>query len=77
MLTAAYSCQVAWGLAAYMIEFDGKCKFLVVWMAGVAFFFAQVWILAKFVQNHENHRLVDPQWFPGDEHAHAAKGKAW
>jgi len=44
--------EVAWGIAAYQIEFVGRATFLWVWFAGVVFFGVQILTLVVFIQNH-------------------------
>merc|ERR1712025_33301 len=44
--------QSSWLLPAYMLEFKGNNTFLFIWLEGLAFFCANVGILAKIIRKH-------------------------
>ena len=47
--------QAIWLLPAYYLEFEGKNTFIYIWLAGLVFFFTQVYILHVFIGSY-NHR---------------------
>ena len=44
--------QTSWLLPAYMLEFKGNNTFVFIWLEGLAFFCANVGILAKMVRRY-------------------------
>ena len=54
LLLAFFAAEIAWGLAAYQIEFAGRATFHAVWFAGIVFFAVQVGILVAFILHHDS-----------------------
>ncbi|KAI8049170.1 PIG-M-domain-containing protein [Syncephalis plumigaleata] len=50
--------QGAWLNYAYQLEFLGQNTFFAIWLSGLAFFMANIWILVELIQHH-NYRA----WF--------------
>ena len=44
--------QTSWLLPAYMLEFKGNNTFVFIWLEGLAFFCANVGILAKMIRRY-------------------------
>ena len=61
LIAAFLVAEIAWGLAAYQIEFGGRAAFLWVWIAGIGFFCVQVWILITMIQNHQEPGHAPPK----------------
>ncbi|RKP06571.1 GPI mannosyltransferase 1 [Thamnocephalis sphaerospora] len=53
MFGAWVATQGAWLAYAYQLEFLGRNTFYELWLAGIAFFLANIWILVEFVRHHE------------------------
>ena len=49
--------QSSWLLPAYMLEFKGNNTFLFIWLEGLAFFCANVGILAKMIRRYREQSL--------------------
>nr|CAD7450488.1 unnamed protein product [Timema bartmani] len=49
------SAQLAWLLPAYWLEFRGRDTFIFVWLQGVAFFSANVAVLAQLIRAYKYH----------------------
>jgi phosphatidylinositol glycan class M len=41
-----------WLSNAYYLEFEGENTFSAIWLASLAFFGANVWILIQFIRHH-------------------------
>ena len=50
--------QSSWLLPAYMLEFKGNNTFLFIWLEGLAFFCANVGILAKLIRKYREVSMV-------------------
>jgi phosphatidylinositol glycan class M len=44
--------QGMWLSNAYYLEFEGENTFSAIWLASLAFFGANVWILVQFIRHH-------------------------
>ncbi|CAH1780435.1 unnamed protein product [Owenia fusiformis] len=54
MVTAWFLGQGLWLTPAYFLEFQGQSTFLYIWIAGLAFFLINIWILGVIIQNYTN-----------------------
>ena len=44
--------ELHWNFWAYWLELEGQCAFVYVWMAGLVFFFANVFVISLFIRFH-------------------------
>lgn len=51
--------QIAWLLPAYWLEFRGRDTFFNVWLQGIAFFCANIAILARLIGVYSNHEKIN------------------
>lgn len=59
MLFAWISGQAIWLYQAYLLEFLGENTFLRIWMASIAFFVINIWILTEIVKNHNYEKCFE------------------
>eukprot|EP01133_Synstelium_polycarpum_P004206 gene4206-4901_t len=45
--------QTLWLLNAFLLEFIGEQTFYYIWLSGIGFFAANIWILTRFIQAHD------------------------
>jgi len=57
--------QLSWLLPAYSLEYRGHDAFLYIWLQGIAFFCANVTILARLIRVYKPHLMVKR-----DDHCH-------
>ncbi|XP_785435.3 GPI mannosyltransferase 1-like [Strongylocentrotus purpuratus] len=53
LITAWFLAQALWLLPAYYLEFEGKDTFIFIWLAGLTFFFTNVYILVRLILTRE------------------------
>nr|XP_054763730.1 GPI mannosyltransferase 1-like [Lytechinus pictus] len=53
LITAWFLAQALWLLPAYYLEFEGMDTFLFIWLAGLAFFITNVYILVRLILTRE------------------------
>lgn len=59
LVTAWFIAQGLWLLPAYYLEFEGKDTFVLIWLAGLFFFFTNVYILVRLIQTRDEENSVD------------------
>ncbi|CAG8618896.1 11549_t:CDS:2 [Gigaspora rosea] len=51
--------QAIWLYQAYLLEFLGENTFLMIWLASIAFFVINIWILTEIVKNHNYEKCFE------------------
>ncbi|XP_072169689.1 GPI mannosyltransferase 1-like [Diadema setosum] len=57
LIATWFTAQGLWLLPAYYLEFEGRDTFVFIWLAGLFFFFTNVYILIRLMKTREKHNV--------------------